>query len=187
MKKQELVYLLGLFFVLVLAGCVVRTYPLIRDRVDQDLNAGNRGYLKGEVPAGAEMERKTTRTTRVVEFELHSPIKFENAPKQTPIEETPLPTTEDSKIWGNRGFITQSEAPEIAAGAQETKMEKYTVEKHDTLQKISRKFYGTTKKWNKIYKANQDVLKAPNKIYPGQVINVPVESKELKEPAENLK
>ena len=187
MKRKELFYLLGLSFVLILSGCVVRTYPLTKDRIDQDLNTGNRGYLKGQLPAGVEMERKTTRTTQVVEFELHSPIKFEKMPKKGPAERIPLTTTQDTKLWGNRGFITQSETPEIEAPVQGPNMERYTVQKQDTLQKISKKFYGTTKKWNKIYKANQDALKGPNKIYPGQVINVPVESRELKEPGENLK
>jgi nucleoid-associated protein YgaU len=64
-------------------------------------------------------------------------------------------------------------------------IQKYTVQKGDTLQKISKKFYGTTKKWTKIYEANKDIIKGPNKIYPGQAINIPVEP--LKEPKENLK
>jgi nucleoid-associated protein YgaU len=59
------------------------------------------------------------------------------------------------------------------------------VQKDETLQKISHKFFGTTKKWTKIYELNKDTLKSPNKLYPGQVINIPVES--LKEPKENLK
>jgi nucleoid-associated protein YgaU len=57
--------------------------------------------------------------------------------------------------------------------------------KGDTLQKISKKFYGKTNKWNRIYEANKDKLKSPNKIYPGQVIDIPVES--LKKLQENLK
>jgi nucleoid-associated protein YgaU len=67
-------------------------------------------------------------------------------------------------------------------------MEKYKVQKGDTLQKISQKFYGTTKKWQKIYEANKDTLKGPDKLYPGRTINIPVDSAgKLKEPSENLK
>jgi len=188
MKRQDLLHLLGLSFVFVLSGCVVRTYPLTRDRVDQDLNMGNRGYLKGEVPAGAEKERSATRTTQVVEVELTSPIKFERAPKRKPVESAPLAKTEDQELWGNRGFISQSETPEIQESGKQGKTEKYTVQKGDTLQKISKKFYGTSKKWNKIYEANTDTLKGPNKIYPGQVISVPIDSTtQLTEPSENLK
>jgi LysM repeat protein len=175
-RRRRFSCLLGLSLVFVLSGCVVRTYPLTKERVDQDL-IGNRGYLQGQVPSEEVKERKTTRTTQVVEVELHSPIKFERMPKAKIAEKT-----EDKTTWGNRGYITESTTPEIAEPAN---IEKYTIQKGDTLQKISKKFYGTTKKWNKIFQANQDKLKAPNKIYPGQVINVPVEP--LKETKENLK
>ncbi|MFH1269559.1 MAG: LysM peptidoglycan-binding domain-containing protein [Candidatus Omnitrophota bacterium] len=188
MKAQDkLYYLLGLSLVFVLSGCVVRTYPLTKDRVDQDLS-GNRGYLLGNVPDGETRERKAKRTTQVVEVEFHSPIKFEKMPKPKPAE-----YTEDKQVWGNRGFITESTTPEMmepvsvskVSAVSRGKTEKYTVQKGDTLQKISQKFYGTTKKWNNIFEANSDKLKGPNKIYPGQVINVPVES--MKETKENLK
>jgi len=171
----------------ILSGCVVRTYPVVKDRVDQELS-GNRGYLSGDAPA-EDKERKATRTTTAVEIELRSPIKFEKLPaqpkevKQKPRK--PMEYTEDREVWGNRGFITKSVSPKIAEPSEAFGMERYTVQKGDTLQKISRKFYGTTRKWNKIYDANSDTLKGPDKIYPGQVINVPVE--EMKEPVENLK
>ena len=179
-------YLLGL---LLLSGCVVRSYPLTRERVDQDLAAGNRGYLQGQGSSEGAKERKTTRTTQVVEVELHSPIKFERVPK-TKIADKTEDKTEDKTAWGNRGYISESTAPGIAEptpapGVSQAFIEKYTIQKGDTLQKISQKFYGTTKKWDKIFQANKDKLKASNKIYPGQVIDVPVES--LKETSENLK
>jgi nucleoid-associated protein YgaU len=71
--------------------------------------------------------------------------------------------------------------------------ESYTVEKNDTLQKISNKFYGTTRNWPKIYEANKDVLRSPDKLYSGQTLKIPsgIESKveiiEITEPEENLK
>jgi nucleoid-associated protein YgaU len=175
--------LYAIFLVFVLSGCVVRTYSITKDRVDQDLAVGNRGYLKGQA-APREMERKATRTTQVVEVELHSPIKFEKKPKIRPVETKPFETVEDRSQEGNRGYIVQSITPEIAK-VQAVAFEKYTVQKNDTLQKISKKFYGTTKKWKKLFDANQDVLKSPNKVYPGQVINIPTE--QLREPQENLK
>jgi nucleoid-associated protein YgaU len=186
MKKQGIFYLLGLSVVFLLSGCVVRTYPLVRDRVDQDL-AGNRGYLKGQAPAAESAERKTTRTTQVLEVELHSPLKFDKASKKTA---APVKTEETVAGEGNRGFITESVSPEVAE--PETLVintEKYTVQRGDTLQKISMKYYGTTKNWNKIFEANKDKLKAPNRVYPGQVLNIPVlaTDKRMKEPKENLK
>lgn len=176
MKTQSKFYLLGLSLVFVLSGCVVRSYPVTRERVDQDLITGNRGYLLGQAPRQEAKERKTTRTTQVVEVELHSPIKFERMPKAKVAKET------EAKTIGG-GSITESTTP--APGVSLAKTEKYTVQKGDTLQKISQRFYGTTRKWNKIFQANQDRLRAPDKIYPGQVINVPIEP--LKETRENLK
>ncbi len=180
-KSHSIRHLLGLSLVFVLSGCVVRTYPLTKERVDQDL-IGNRGYLQGEAPSSETKERKTTRTTRVLEVELHSPIRFEKMPKPKTVETAPVQKTEDKELWGNRGFVTESITPEIAEPAN---IEKYTVGKGDTLQKISKKFYGTTKKWNKIFEVNKDKLRAPNKIYPGQTIDIPIEP--LKETKENLK
>jgi len=51
----------------------------------------------------------------------------------------------------------------------------YVVKKGDTLQKISDKVYGTTKRWKNIYEANRKVLKSPNKIKPGQKLVIPQE------------
>jgi nucleoid-associated protein YgaU len=195
MKKEILFYLFGLCFIVILSGCVVRTYPLTKERVDQDLTMGNRGYMQGEAPAGEVTERKATRTTQMIEIELHSPIRFERMPKEKKYAEEPtVERKEDKEVWGNRGYITESSIPETAESAPSVpNVEKYTVQKGDTLQKISQKFYGTTKKWNKIYEANKETLKGPNKIYPGQVIDVPVSPERgrgvepLREPQENLK
>lgn len=152
---------------LVLSGCVVRSFPVTKDRVDQDLTVGNRGYLTGEAPPAPE--RKPTRRTQVVEIELHPLLKFERVPKH--VKE---PVQESEAMAGEE--VTSEGAP-VVSMPSEVYFEKYTVQKNDTLQKISQKFYGTTKKWSKIYEANKGVLKGPNRIYPGQVINIPFEDK----------
>ena len=182
MKKGYLFYLLGLASMFVLSGCLVRTYPLTRDRVDQDLSMGNRGVIQGdkEIP---EAERKTTRTTRVVEIELDSPFKFEKVTKNKPAAS--LEKTEEQDVWGNRGYVAESEALEITEPEVAGRFEQYTVQEGDTLQKISKKMYGTTKKWNTIYEANANTLKGPNKIYAGQVLNIPQEG--MMEIPENMK
>lgn len=178
--------------VFILSGCVVRSYKVTRDRVDQKIS-GNQGYLKGQ---GAEgQEKKKTRTVQMVEIELHSPIKFERGARPQSAAPAPAERMPDDGLTGNRGYITRSYAPDpvdlpeirSVAPSETTPetLEDYTVQNGDTLQKISQKLYGTTKQWYRIYKANQEVLKGPDKIYPGQVIKVPVEK--MKEPAENLK
>jgi len=180
MRNTRFFSLAALSLAFILSGCVTRTYQATRDRIDQDLGTGNRGYLQGSAPATAEaVSRKSTRDVRVVEIEFSSPFKDKKSQVAAPGVETRFSTTEST--------VPAEEAPAVS-------MQQYTVGKTDTLQKISKKFYGTTKKWYRIYQANKDVLKGPDKLYPGQVINVPVESsapaaadEPLKETPENLK
>ena len=49
----------------------------------------------------------------------------------------------------------------------------YTVKKGDTLSAISKQFYGDANAYKKIFDANRDQLKDPDKIQPGQVLRIP--------------
>ena len=49
----------------------------------------------------------------------------------------------------------------------------YTVQKDDTLQKISKKLFGSYGKWYKIYEANKNKIKNPNLLKPGMVLTIP--------------
>lgn len=194
MDSIKLISVVVLSSVFMMSGCTVRTYKATRDRIDQELSAGNRGYLMGSVPPGIESNSKrSTRTTHVVEVELRSPLKIEK-----PLVEKSVPKTEpaDSSVIEQPAEITlpvEVEAPEVTHPVEpvvsDQAVEDYTVQKDETLQKISEKLYGTTKKWVKIFELNKDVLKGPNKIYPGQVIKVPAYSHKQAQPetTENLK
>jgi nucleoid-associated protein YgaU len=57
--------------------------------------------------------------------------------------------------------------------SKEETMQSYTVEKGDSLSKIAQKVYGKASLWKKIYEANQDHIKDPDLIYPGQVLRLP--------------
>ncbi|MFH1191486.1 MAG: LysM peptidoglycan-binding domain-containing protein [Candidatus Omnitrophota bacterium] len=181
MNRFRLAGICVLISTLALSGCVARTYNLTRDRVDQELSStsGNRGYIMGKAPE--PKERKTTRTTRVFEIELGSSKSKTQAsyPDTTPLS---VESIEKSEIF-----------QPIQAKKANLSFEKYTVTKNDTLQKISKKFYGTTKSWMKIYEANKDVLRGPDKLYPGQILNIPFglkinkQKQKMLEPAENLK
>lgn len=50
----------------------------------------------------------------------------------------------------------------------------HTVEKGETLSKISNHYYKDAKQYMTIFEANQDVLKDPNKISIGQELTIPV-------------
>ncbi|MBW8777421.1 MAG: LysM peptidoglycan-binding domain-containing protein [Stenotrophomonas sp.] len=49
----------------------------------------------------------------------------------------------------------------------------YTIAKGDTLSKIASREYGDAKLWRKLFEHNKDVIKDPDKIYPGQIIKLP--------------
>ena len=183
MKKHnthKLLFGACIFSVAVFAsGCIVRTYSVVKDRVDQQVT-GNQGYLTGSNPAGTQAPKKfTQRTTKVVEIELRSPVKVERL-KEPPIENR---QTSDTSLEGNLGFVEGGpEAFKPIPMGQSTasitpaeKFDTYKVQKGDTLQKISSQpeIYGTSKKWMKIYEANKDKLKSPDKIRPGQELKIP--------------
>lgn len=50
----------------------------------------------------------------------------------------------------------------------------HTVEAGDTLSKIALKVYGDLQKYPLIFEANRPMLSDPDKIYPGQVLRIPV-------------
>ena len=53
-------------------------------------------------------------------------------------------------------------------------MEKYVVQKGDTLGKIAMYFFGDPTDWRKIFNANKATIKNPDMIMPGQVLTVPI-------------
>ena len=49
----------------------------------------------------------------------------------------------------------------------------YTVQPGDTLGKISKRFYGTSRRYMDIYNANRDVLSSPSRVEVGQTLRIP--------------
>ena len=64
-------------------------------------------------------------------------------------------------------------APASKTAASEAPAQFYTVVKGDTLSRISKQFYGSAQKYNRIFEANRPLLKHPDRIYPGQVLRIP--------------
>jgi len=159
------------FFV---AGCTVRAYSQRKDRVDQEMS-GNAGYVQGAQQPVDRSDFKTTRKVYVVEFvkkdkKLDEELEAAMAskPGTAPAQETAV----EKRATPMSPAPTMEEAvTEEGAGG----FEEYTIQEGDTLQKISKKFYDTYRKWEKIYEANKDTLKNPNKIKPGTVIVIPKE------------
>lgn len=66
-----------------------------------------------------------------------------------------------------------SSTEETAKESAKAEEQSYTIEKGDTLWKISQRFLGDGAKWKLIHEANKDVIKNPDLIHPGQVIRIP--------------
>ncbi len=49
----------------------------------------------------------------------------------------------------------------------------YVVQPGDTLSSISKRFYGTSRKWQQIFRANRDRLASPESVRPGQSLRLP--------------
>jgi len=51
--------------------------------------------------------------------------------------------------------------------------QQHIVAEGETLMHISKKYYGTTRKWKRILEANRDVIQDENKIRPGTELMIP--------------
>ncbi|RWF88610.1 MAG: LysM peptidoglycan-binding domain-containing protein, partial [Mesorhizobium sp.] len=80
---------------------------------------------------------------------------------------------------------TSAEIPETAAPKLEHADSAVIIRRHDTLWQISRRVYGQGMRYSTIYLANQDQIRNPDRIWPGQVFKVPEKSQEGE--AANLK
>lgn len=101
-------------------------------------------------------------------------------PKQPAVSDTAPPNiiADDAKTE-----VVIDAEPVVDAGAVDTgavkevdhtsEFQTYTVQKGDTLWKISHKFYGTGKDWRKIYQANSTILSNPDKVKAGSQIRIP--------------
>ena len=208
MKKTLPLIIVLVAFGLSISGCVKRVSMVTveKERVDQDIQSGNKGFISGSIPPeDSPKERVTTRTVYQVTMEIPPYPEWKNFRQSE--------RTIDKEIWGNQGYIyggpqsvdsscnaerddDEKESEDIILPAESSYTQKedleeidvpvmkepaakevsytiYKIKSGDTLQKVSKTVYGTTTKWKKIYDFNQDTLKNPNKIYPGQSIKIP--------------
>jgi len=64
-----------------------------------------------------------------------------------------------------------STAPKPAPAAPAEQI--YTVVAGDSLSKIAKRVYGDANLWRRIFEANQDQIKNPDLIHPGQKLKIP--------------
>ena len=182
------------------AGCGLetRSYVITKDRVGLEQNNGNGGCVMGKCPP-APAPKETTR--KVYVLEITKPVPESEVQK---IESTAVNAITESVVTSPTTQVAPAavvNAPQAASSqvvvpvvgelpgtAVETsgpsvtnvpnggnmQGQTYTVQKDDTLQKISKKVFGTYGNWYKIYVANKDKIKNPNVLQPGTVLTIPV-------------
>jgi nucleoid-associated protein YgaU len=82
--------------------------------------------------------------------------------------------------WRNEVVADIKVAPKPDVAAPVSSMKTYTVKAGDTLSKISREFLGDPHDYMRIFEANKDQLKDPDKIQPGQVLKIPAMEKQIR-------
>ncbi len=63
---------------------------------------------------------------------------------------------------------------QMTTAVQEPEAQFHTVVSGDSLSKIAKVYYGNAMKYPEIFEANKPMLTHPDKIYPGQVLRIPV-------------
>lgn len=76
-------------------------------------------------------------------------------------------------VLGNTAGIATVD-DRMAVVVEEPEAQFHTVVSGDYLSKIAKKYYGDAMKYPVIFEANKPMLTDPDKIYPGQVLRIPV-------------
>ncbi len=201
-EKSMFKILIWVAILFVFSGCLRKVQVVRRERVDQTL-AGNRGVLLGPVPTTPSTASKTREyiewdfevptyevQVQVPEWRRESvdkeiwgnrgylsgssarsaqaprvsvpPSTPRPLPPKTPVV-SPVPETPPKPFWEK----LPSRQPKPADFTS------YTVQRGDTLGKISTDVYGTSRGWQQIYEANRDLLSDPNRLKPGQTLRIP--------------
>ncbi|UCD27900.1 MAG: LysM peptidoglycan-binding domain-containing protein [Planctomycetota bacterium] len=94
------------------------------------------------------------------------------AAEPQPVASPPVDTT--ASIEARKPETKPQPAPKESYAPPKKVVRYHVVRKGETLQKISQKYYGTTKKWRALYKANRKTLsKGPDKIQIGMKLVIP--------------
>lgn len=89
-------------------------------------------------------------------------------------EPDPTPVDTSARAARNEPAVAPSPQPrENYAPAVKEEPRYHVVRKDETLQKISMKYYNTTRNWRRIYEANRDQIKDPNVISIGMKLRIP--------------
>ena len=191
-KNLTVFYVLILVVMLaMLTGCrsiETRTYVEEKERPDLDID-GNAGYIIGQPSVDVQTHApvKKTRKFYVFEFTKNNPdeeLKAKDSLSEPLSERKITAALAGNQTGSDKTDSTPSPNPLSKAqlelltthpptGVTSSLPAQYTVQKNDTLQTISKKFYHSYRKWPQIYEANKEKISDPNHIRSGVVLTIP--------------
>ncbi len=145
--------------IVVLSGCRTATRVAEVPRVDLEVQGGNQGYPIGTPPASAE--GKATRQMVQTDIEVPSFYRAKHGGSPVSIEGT------DAEPTGISVGEVESSAP--------VKFDSYVVQKGESLWTIAakREIYGKATQWRRIFEANHELLKSPDRVRAGMTLKIP--------------
>ena len=160
-----------LLFSVALSGCVqTHMYLFERPRVDQEVQG---------IPSPAKPKTRQVVVLEIVDkgpsaagSARPKPAQADAGAKAVTQENATTTAHETAFTDPKAGSEAMAQGVPAKDGAAAVPSE-YKVEKDDTLQKISKKLYGSFSKWTKIYDANKEVIKDPNFLKPGITLKIP--------------
>ena len=76
---------------------------------------------------------------------------------------------------GNVKGVSEVKTDGLEAPPPSSKVEYYTIRAGDTLSALAKKHYGNAMEYPRIFEANREVIKDPDKIFVGQKIRIPLD------------
>lgn len=76
---------------------------------------------------------------------------------------------------GNIKGVNEVRIDNLTAPQSDAQVEYYEIVSGDTLSAISKKFYGKSSEYMRIFEANREVIKDPDLIFVGQKIRIPMD------------
>ncbi|MER9843950.1 LysM peptidoglycan-binding domain-containing protein [Mesorhizobium australicum] len=166
----------GHFLVEATRDIPVGSYTIHVDGLDADgVKVVARAAVPFEREPGEAVAAVAPAETKPAEAKAAAPAVAAAAPGET----APAPAAPATEAPAKVAAATPpSDVPEIVSPKLEHADSAVIIRRNDTLWRISRRVYGHGMRYSTIYLANQDQIRNPNRIWPGQVFKVPEKSKE---------
>ncbi len=124
--------------------------------------------LRSRQPDGKQATSKQSVVVALTEVESSSSVVRSRAEVPFNVPET---------VVANRSVLDQAVGSSQAHQPSQPKIATTVVSRGDSLWRISRVTYGEGMRYADVYKANQDQIRNPNRIYPGQIFVLPLKAR----------